>query len=101
MDGRLVEVQADAGNGEAKFFLIGLAAASVREVRDRVRSALRNSGLPFPQRRLTVNLAPPEVRKEGSALDVARTAADLDGSDQIREQHVLEALGYRLQDAAA
>jgi magnesium chelatase family protein len=75
MEGRLIEVQADAANGEPNFFLVGLAAASVRESRERVRSAIRNSGLPFPQRRLTVNLAPPEVRKEGSALDLAIAVA--------------------------
>jgi magnesium chelatase family protein len=70
MEGRLVEVQADAANGEPRFLLVGLASASVKEARDRVRSAIRNSGLPFPQRRLTVNLAPPEMRKEGSGLDL-------------------------------
>ena len=71
LEGRRIEVQADASNGEARFFLVGLAAASVKEARERVRSAIRNSGLPFPNRRLTVNLAPPEMRKEGSALDLA------------------------------
>jgi magnesium chelatase family protein len=75
MEGRLIEVQADAANGDPNFLLVGLAAASVRESRERVRSAIRNSGLPFPQRRLTVNLAPPEVRKEGSALDLAIAVA--------------------------
>jgi len=75
MEGRLVEVQADAGNGEVKFVIVGLASASVKEARDRVRSAIRNSGLPFPQRRLTVNLAPPEMRKEGSSLDLAIAVA--------------------------
>ena len=75
MEGRLVEVQADAANGETKFFLVGLAAASVKEARERVRSAIRNSGLQFPGRRLTVNLAPPEMRKEGSMLDLAIAVA--------------------------
>ncbi|HLZ94419.1 MAG TPA: YifB family Mg chelatase-like AAA ATPase [Candidatus Dormibacteraeota bacterium] len=75
MEGRLIEVQADASNGEARFFLVGLAAASVKEARERVRSAIKNSGLPFPGKRLTVNLAPPEVRKEGSALDLAIAVA--------------------------
>src|SRR5258708_23098924 len=70
MEGRLVEVQADAANGDPGFFLVGLASASVKESRDRVRSAIRNSGMPFPQRRLTVNLAPPEMRKDGSILDL-------------------------------
>ena len=70
LEARLVEVQADSGNGDPHFFLVGLAAMSVKEARERVRSAIRNSGLEFPTRRLTVNLAPAELRKEGSALDL-------------------------------
>ena len=67
---RRVEVQAHIANGEVKFFLVGLAATSVKEARERVRSAIKNSGLEFPGKRLTVNLAPAEVRKEGSRLDL-------------------------------
>src|ERR1700687_5150478 len=67
---RRVEVQADIANGEVKFLLVGLAATSVKEARERVRSAIKNSGLEFPGQRLTVNLAPAELRKEGSALDL-------------------------------
>jgi len=70
LEARLVEVQADSSNGEAKFYLVGLAATSVKEARERVRSAIKNSGLPFPGKRLTVNLAPAEVRKQGTALDL-------------------------------
>jgi magnesium chelatase family protein len=70
LDARRVEVQADIGQGEVKFFLVGLAATSVKEARERVRSAIKNSGLEFPSRRLTVNLAPAELRKEGAALDL-------------------------------
>jgi magnesium chelatase family protein len=65
-----VEVQADDGRGEVAFVLVGLAATSVKEARERVRSAIRNSGLEFPHRRLTVNLAPAELRKQGSGLDL-------------------------------
>src|SRR5258708_6639618 len=65
-----VEVQADSANGEVKFLLAGVAATSVKEARERVRSAIKNSGLEFPARRLTVNLAPAELRKQGSALDL-------------------------------
>ena len=75
LEARLVEVQADSGNGDTQFLLVGLAATSVKEARERVRSAIRNSGLPFPGRRLTVNLAPAELRKEGSALDLAIAVA--------------------------
>jgi magnesium chelatase family protein len=67
---RRVEVQADIANGAVKFFLVGLAATSVKEARERVRSAIKNSGLEFPGKRLTVNLAPAELRKEGSRLDL-------------------------------
>ena len=71
LEARRVEVQADSANGETKFFLVGLAATSVKEARERVRSAIKNSGLEFPRKRLTVNLAPAEMRKEGCGLDLA------------------------------
>jgi magnesium chelatase family protein len=67
---RRVEVQADIASGDVKFLLVGLATTSVKEARERVRSAIKNSGLEFPGRRLTVNLAPAELRKEGSRLDL-------------------------------
>jgi magnesium chelatase family protein len=70
LDTRRVEVQAHIGNGESGFFLVGLATTSVKEARERVRSAIKNSALEFPTRRLTVNLAPAELRKEGTALDL-------------------------------
>lgn len=70
MDTRRVEVQADIGHGESAFLLVGLANTSVKEARERVRSAIKNSGLEFPTRRLTVNLAPAELRKQGTALDL-------------------------------
>ena len=72
LDGRLVEVQVDvAPAGSPGFHLVGLASGSVREARERVRSAIRNSGLSFPPRRLTVNLAPAELSKDGPWLDLA------------------------------
>jgi magnesium chelatase family protein len=72
LEGRLVEVQVDvAAAGVTAFNLVGLAGGSVREAKERVRSAIRNSGLSFPPRRLTVNLAPAELPKDGSGLDLA------------------------------
>ena len=71
LDVRRVHVEADIGRGnEGKFFLVGLAATTVKEARERVRSAIRNSRLEFPNTRLTVNLAPAELRKEGTGLDL-------------------------------
>ena len=65
-----MHVEADIGRGEVAFSLVGLATTTVKEARERVRSAIRNSGLEFPTTRLTVNLAPAELRKEGSGLDL-------------------------------
>ena len=65
-----MHVEAHVAHGGPKFALVGLATTSVKEARERVRSAIVNSGLEFPQTRLTVNLAPAEVRKEGNGLDV-------------------------------
>ena len=70
LEARRVEVQADNGRGDPAFLLVGLAATSVKEARERVRSAIRNSMLEFPRQRLTVNLAPAELRKHGSGLDL-------------------------------
>lgn len=70
LDAHLIDVQADVSPGRPGFNLVGLADAGVKEARERVRSALRHSGLPFPQQRLTVNLAPAELRKEGSGFDL-------------------------------
>lgn len=71
-----MEVQVDVSpSGVPNFFLVGLASGSVREARERVRTAIRNAGLSFPRRRLTVNLAPAELRKDGSCLDLAIAVA--------------------------
>lgn len=70
LDVRPVHVEADIGRGSVAFVLVGLASTAVKEARDRVRAAIRNSRLEFPNTRLTVNLAPAELRKEGTALDL-------------------------------
>ena len=65
-----VHVEVDVSFGMPIFTMVGLPDASVRESRDRVRSAIRNSGFEFPHHRVTVNLAPADVRKAGSSLDL-------------------------------
>jgi magnesium chelatase family protein len=70
LEARRVEVQAHDGRGGPAFILVGMATTAVKEARERVRSAIRNSRLQFPGKRLTVNLAPAELRKEGSGLDL-------------------------------
>lgn len=70
VDAHPVHVEVDVGNGLPFFRMVGLPDASVRESRDRVRAAIRNSGFAFPAHRMTINLAPADVRKGGSAFDL-------------------------------
>src|SRR5687767_6060827 len=65
-----VQVEVDVSFGFPSFTMVGLPDISVRESRDRVRSAIRNSGFEFPPHRITVNLAPADVRKAGAAFDL-------------------------------
>jgi magnesium chelatase family protein len=65
-----VHIEVDVSFGLPHFSMVGLPDATVRESRDRVRSAIRNSGFDFPQHRITVNLAPADVRKAGSSFDL-------------------------------
>ncbi len=70
LEGMLVEVEVDIAQGLPAFTVVGLGDAAVQESRERVRSAVRNSGLSFPMKRLTVNLAPADLRKAGPAYDL-------------------------------
>ena len=70
LDAYPVEVEVDIANGLPAFSIVGLPDAAVKESKERVQAALKNSGLPFPVKRITVNLAPADVRKEGSAFDL-------------------------------
>jgi magnesium chelatase family protein len=65
-----VHIEVDVAFGLPHFTMVGLPDATVRESRDRVRSAIRNSGFEFPHHRITVNLAPADVRKAGSSFDL-------------------------------
>src|SRR5215467_7766394 len=71
LDACLIEVEVDIAGGLPQFSVVGLPDATVRESRDRVRSALKNTGFHFPAKRITVNLAPAGIKKEGSSLDLA------------------------------
>lgn len=70
LDGYVVEVETDVQNGLPAFNIVGLAERTVKESKERIRSAIKNSGYPFPDRRITVNLAPADVKKEGSHFDL-------------------------------
>src|SRR5689334_18479798 len=70
LDACPVNVEVDVSFGFPSFTMVGLPDASVRESRDRVKSAIRNSGFEFPPHRITVNLAPADVRKAGASFDL-------------------------------
>ncbi len=70
IDGVKILVESDVTNGLPNFDLVGLPALAVRESKERVKAAVRNSGYPFPMTKITVNLAPADLRKEGSGLDL-------------------------------
>ncbi len=70
LEGVVVEVEVDYGQGLPKITIVGLPDAAVQESRERVYSAIKNAGLFYPRRPLTVNLAPAAVRKEGPAYDL-------------------------------
>ena len=70
MDGFRVCVQADISNGLSQFDIIGLPDAAVKESRERIKAAVKNSGRAFPMKKVTVNLAPASRRKEGAAYDL-------------------------------
>ncbi|PIY78522.1 MAG: magnesium chelatase, partial [Parcubacteria group bacterium CG_4_10_14_0_8_um_filter_35_7] len=70
LDCELVEVEADITSALSYFIVVGLPDAAVQEARERVRSAIKNSGFYFPRTRITVNLAPADLKKEGPAYDL-------------------------------
>ena len=69
-DAHLVEVEVDLGSGLPMFSVVGLPDATVKESRDRVRAALKNTGFQFPLKRITINLAPADIKKEGAGFDL-------------------------------
>lgn len=84
ISGRVVRVEVDVAPGLPGFTIVGLPDAALSEARERVRGALRNSGFHHPPRRITVNLAPAELRKAGASLDLAIALGILLGSEQLR-----------------
>ncbi|HMR63720.1 MAG TPA: YifB family Mg chelatase-like AAA ATPase [Anaerolineae bacterium] len=83
LEGVLISVEVDISNGLPSMTIVGLPDAAVQESRERVRAAIKNSGLPFPAQRLTVNLAPADIRKAGPAYDLPIAVGLLLAGEQI------------------
>ena len=71
LDGNLVEIQTDISNGIPEFEIVGLPDATVKEAKKRIQAAIKNSKIEFPNKKILINLAPANIRKEGSSFDLA------------------------------
>ena len=83
LDGVPVEVETDINKGMVAYDLVGLPDAAVKESKERVRSAVKNSVLHFPISKITINLAPADIKKEGSHYDLPIAVSILKASDQL------------------
>ncbi len=83
INGAVVTVEVDIANGLPGLDIVGLPDAAVKESKERVRAAIKNAGLEFPVRRVTVNLAPADMRKDGSGLDLPIAIGVLAASGQV------------------
>ena len=84
LDGIPVEVETDIFKGMVSYDIVGLPSASVKESKDRVEAAVKNSALKFPVNKITINLAPADVKKDGSHYDLPLALSILVASGQLQ-----------------
>lgn len=92
LDGQLVEVECDINNGLPSLTVVGMGDKAIAEARDRLRSALKNSRLNLPPKKLTVNLAPADLPKDGTSYDLPMAVAILMASGQIKAESLRHSL---------
>lgn len=92
IDAAPVEIESDVANGLPAFIMVGLPDAAVQEARERVKTALRNSGYAFPRTRLTVNLAPADLKKAGPSYDLPIAVSIMVGSGELKAESAREAM---------
>lgn len=83
IDGYIVDVEIDISNGMPAFDIVGLPDAAVKESKERIRAAIKNTGLSMPSKRITVNLAPADIKKEGAHFDLPIAVGILAASEQL------------------
>lgn len=88
IEAKKVEVEVDISNGLPHFAIVGLADTAVKESRDRVISAIKNCGFKFPPKRITINLAPADLRKEGASFDLPIALGILIANGELEQRHV-------------
>ena len=88
LDGWNVEVETDLSRGIPVFNIVGLPDVSINESKERVRAAIKNSGFEFPLSRITINLAPANLKKQGSQIDLSIAVGILKSSGAILESDI-------------
>lgn len=90
LSGETVEVEVDTNNGMPSFDIVGLPDVAVKESKERVRSAIKNSGKKFPNHKITVNLAPADLKKEGAGLDLPIALGIIKASGQLGDKELTD-----------
>ena len=83
-----IHVEADVSDGLPSFTMVGFPSAQVKEAQDRVRTALKNNGIALPPKRITVNFAPADIKKEGAGFDLPLAAAVLAASGILKPEQL-------------
>ena len=92
IDAYIVRVEVDISSSVPMFTIVGLPDAAVQESRERVRSAIKNTGLEFPLRRITINLAPADIKKQGPSFDLPIAVGLLAATGQVRSERLAEGM---------
>ena len=92
IDAYVVRVEVDISSAVPMFTIVGLPDTAVQESRERVRSAIRNTGLEFPLRRITINLAPADIKKQGPSFDLPIAVGLLAATGQVRDDRLSQGL---------
>lgn len=83
IEGFPIEIETDISSGLPKFDIVGLADAAIKEAKERVRTAIKNSGFEYPLKKITINLAPADVKKEGTIYDLPISISILAGDEEV------------------
>ena len=92
LDGVVLQVEVDTSGGLPRTIIVGLPDAAVQESRERVQSAVKNAGMFYPRKKVTVNLAPASVRKEGPVYDLPIAVGVLVATDQLAPECIEESM---------
>ena len=88
IEGRMIQVEADVSNGLPGFSLVGFLSSEVKEARERVQIGMRNAGIRFPPKKITINLSPADIRKDGTGYDLAIAVSILAAFGYISQEYM-------------